>query len=94
MRRLVFLISNVWHLSGGQESLIYTQQFKHNLINTSTVKQLNSISVTGLILLLSMLSSCAAVEGIFKLGMGFGIFIVLAIIIVIVVVVMRAGKNK
>jgi hypothetical protein len=50
---------------------------------------------TNLAILLSLitLSSCSAIEGIFKAGMGFGIFIVVFIIVLIVVVVMRFNKK-
>jgi multisubunit Na+/H+ antiporter MnhB subunit len=41
-----------------------------------------------------LLSSCSAIAGIFKAGMGFGIFLVIAIVIVIIVLISRAGKNK
>ncbi len=52
----------------------------------------------GLLLFLSailplFLSSCAAVEGIFKAGMGFGIAIVVIIIVVIVFLITRMGKK-
>jgi hypothetical protein len=43
--------------------------------------------------LFGMLSSCSAVAGIFKAGMGFGIFIVVVIVIGIIVLVARAGKK-
>lgn len=45
-------------------------------------------------LLMSLLSSCEAIAGIFKAGMGFGIFIVVAIIIAIIAVVIRFNKHK
>ena len=45
-------------------------------------------------LLTSLLSSCEAITGIFKAGMGFGIFIVVAIIIAIVAIVIRFNKQK
>ena len=38
-------------------------------------------------------SSCSAITGIFKAGMGFGIFIVILIIVVIVALVMRSNKK-
>ena len=40
-----------------------------------------------------LISSCSAVEGIFKAGMDFGIFIVIAVILIIVVVVVRIRKK-
>ncbi|MBC7381939.1 MAG: phosphatidate cytidylyltransferase [Bacteroidia bacterium] len=39
-----------------------------------------------------LLSSCSAIAGIFKAGMGFGIFIVVAVIALIIFFISRAGK--
>jgi len=50
-------------------------------------------SAFNLILLALLFSSCSAIAGIFKAGMGFGIFIVIAVIILIAVLVMRSKKN-
>ncbi|MEJ8843463.1 hypothetical protein WG954_13825 [Lacibacter sp. H375] len=47
-----------------------------------------------LIAMISMLSSCQLVEGIFKAGMGFGIFIVVAIIGLILFLIFRFGRSK
>ncbi len=47
-----------------------------------------------LIAMTSMLSSCQLVEGIFKVGMGFGIFIVVAIIGLILFLIFRIGRSK
>jgi hypothetical protein len=41
---------------------------------------------------ITLLSSCDAIAGIFKAGMGFGIFIVLFVIILIVILVLRRRK--
>jgi hypothetical protein len=49
---------------------------------------------TLLILCTFLLTSCSAIEGIFKAGMGVGIFIVVAIIAIIVFVAMRFGKKN
>ena len=49
--------------------------------------------LTTLLFFSTLISSCSAITGIFKAGMGFGIFIVVAIIIVIVLVMRRAGKK-
>ena len=57
------------------------------------MKIANLLSVFALIILLSFLSSCAAIEGIFKAGMGVGIFLVLAVVVIIVVIIMRMGKK-
>jgi tetrahydromethanopterin S-methyltransferase subunit B len=45
-------------------------------------------------LLISFLSSCEAIAGIFKAGMGFGIFIVVVVIIAIIAIVIRVNKKK
>ncbi len=45
------------------------------------------------IVLVLLLSSCSAIAGIFKAGMGFGIFIVVLVIVVIAVLVMRSNKK-
>ncbi len=51
---------------------------------------------TALLLFLSafMFSSCEAIEGIFKAGMGFGIFLVILVIGVIIFIISKLGKNK
>ena len=48
-----------------------------------------------LILILTALSvsSCEAIAGIFKAGMGFGIFLVIAVIAGILFLVFRSGKK-
>jgi hypothetical protein len=45
-----------------------------------------------LIFLLFFLSSCAAIEGIFKAGLYLGIFAVIAILVVIVFIYMKVKK--
>ena len=45
-------------------------------------------------MLSSLLNSCEAIAGIFKIGMGFGVFLVIAVIVVIVYFITKAGKNK
>lgn len=57
------------------------------------MRKLNSLTIAALVMLTVLLSSCEAIAGIFKAGMGFGIFIVIAVIIVIVIVAMRMGKK-
>ena len=47
-----------------------------------------------LIAMMTMLSSCELVQGIFKAGMGFGIFIVVAIIGLILFLIFRMGRGK
>jgi predicted Na+-dependent transporter len=56
----------------------------------NTILQVTSL----LILCIVFLTSCSAIEGIFKAGMGVGIFIVVAIIAIIVFVAMRFGKKN
>jgi len=46
------------------------------------------------IIISGILSSCSAVVGIFKTGMGFGIFISFTIIIIIVAFIIRSSNNK
>lgn len=46
------------------------------------------------ILCILFFTSCRAIEGIFKAGMGVGIFIVVAIIALMVFVAMRFGKKN
>ena len=57
------------------------------------MRKLNSITVAALVMLTVLLSSCEAIAGIFKAGMGVGIFLVVAVVIVIVIVVRRMGKK-
>ena len=47
-----------------------------------------------LLSMLCLLSSCEAIAGIFKAGMGVGIFIAVAVVLLIVFLVMRAGKKS
>ena len=58
------------------------------------MKNVNLFKSLILLLVASTLSSCEAIAGIFKAGMGFGIFIVIAVIIIIIFMVMRMGKGK
>ena len=55
----------------------------------------NSYFFNGLILILLILvvSSCSAIAGIFKVGMGFDIFIVMAILVLIIGIVMKLKKK-
>ncbi len=46
------------------------------------------------IALLTTVSGCEVVGGIFKAGMGMGIFIVVLVITIIIFLVTRIGKNK
>lgn len=58
------------------------------------MKNINPITVVVFMLLSTLVSSCAAVTGIFNAGMSFGIFIVVLIIVAIAVLVMRSNRNK
>ncbi len=58
------------------------------------MKNLHFLTAFILVLLSFGLSSCEAIAGIFKAGMGFGIFIVMAIVGIVVFISMRARKNK
>ncbi|WP_309608840.1 hypothetical protein [Flavobacterium sp.] len=40
-----------------------------------------------------MLTSCSAIEGIFKAGMGVGIFVVVAIVLVVIFIITRFTKK-
>ncbi len=39
-------------------------------------------------------SSCSAVEGIFKAGMSVGVFAVILVIAIIVFIIIKIGRNK
>lgn len=45
-----------------------------------------------LMLVMSMLTGCEAIETIFKAGMGFGIFIVIAVVVLIIWIISRFRK--
>lgn len=51
-------------------------------------------AIITLVALLTTLSGCSVVGGIFKTGMGVGIFIVVVVIALIIFLVTRIGKNK
>ena len=57
------------------------------------MKKYNFFTVFTLFIISTTLTSCEAIAGIFKAGMGFGIFIVVAVIAIIIAIVMRAGKK-
>lgn len=58
------------------------------------MKKLNFFTASILLLISFTLSSCEAISGIFKAGMGFGTFIVIALVGIVVFIAIRAGKNK
>ena len=57
------------------------------------MKHSKMLTAFALILFSLQASSCSAIAGIFKAGMGFGIFIVVVIIIIIALIAMRSGKK-
>lgn len=57
------------------------------------MKKLNPLLAIVLVMVASSLTSCAAIGGIFKAGMGFGIFAVLAVLVIIVFGIMKM-RNK
>jgi len=57
------------------------------------MKNANVLSTLILILFATFLSSCEAIGGIFKAGMGFGIFVVLAVVVLIVGLFIKMGKK-
>jgi hypothetical protein len=63
----------------------------HGYIKTTSMKNLRMLFL--LVLMSTVLTSCEAIAGIFKAGMGFGIFLVIAVIALIAFFVMRAGKK-
>jgi len=56
------------------------------------MKNLKALIAYALLLTL-FTSSCSAIAGIFKAGMGFGIFIVVIFIVIIAAIVMRINKK-
>ena len=70
------------------------QDHLNKISNQKKIKPFNSITVLGLFAITFLLSSCEAIAGIFKAGMGFGIFIVIAIIGIIIFLVVRMGRSK
>lgn len=57
------------------------------------LKKTNLLTVFYLLIISMTLSSCEAIAGIFKAGIGVGIFIVIAIVAVVVFIVMRVRKK-
>lgn len=54
----------------------------------------NAIRLGVLLMILVSFTSCEAIEGIFKAGMGFGIFIVIAAIAVIIFIISKIFGKK
>ncbi len=53
----------------------------------------NLLNILGIILII-VLSSCSAIVGIFKAGMGFGIFLTVVVVVVIILILVKAGNKK
>ena len=53
----------------------------------------NSVQVALLAIIMAGLTSCSAIAGIFKAGMGFGIFMVILVIGLIIFIASRMGKK-
>lgn len=51
------------------------------------------LRIVPMFLLSFLLTSCDAIAGIFKAGMGFGIFIVIAVVVVIIGIIVKLGKK-
>lgn len=58
------------------------------------MKKVNPLTVITLFLLSLFFTSCEAIGGIFKAGMGFGIFIAIVAAVLIVIIVFKFAKNK
>jgi hypothetical protein len=78
---------HVFCLRGYSNSSLWSFIFKRTIMKNSIL-----LSVT-LFILSSLFSSCAAIAGIFKAGMGFGIFMVVLVIAAIVMLIVKAGKK-
>jgi hypothetical protein len=52
------------------------------------------VSYTFLISLLTCVSGCKIISGIFKTGMGVGVFLVLIVVAIVIYFFSRMGKNK
>jgi hypothetical protein len=57
------------------------------------MKNLKLLALLSLSIFSIVISSCSAIAGIFKAGMGFGIFIVVVIVVIVVVLIMRASNK-
>jgi len=58
------------------------------------MKNSNLLNFPVFLLLTLMLSSCEAIAGIFKAGMGVGAFGVIAVIVLVIFVITRVFKGK
>ncbi|TGD59716.1 hypothetical protein [Flavobacterium humi] len=54
----------------------------------------NAIRLGMLLMAMSLFTSCEAIEGIFKAGMGFGIFLVIAGIAVVIFIISKVFGKK
>ena len=58
------------------------------------MKNSSTFNLFFLMLMSFTLSSCEAIAGIFKAGMGFGIFLVIAVVALIIFIIMKAMGGK
>ncbi len=58
------------------------------------MKKISIFALPLTFILLTLLSSCEAVAGIFKAGMNVGMFIVIAVIVIIIAVVIGLFRRK
>lgn len=54
---------------------------------------MKKIQIIWLVLLTALLSSCDAIAGIFKAGVGFGIFIAALVVALLIYLISRMGKK-
>lgn len=73
--------------------LFYYQYIQIQMDTNQNNNYKQFFKIIALFLLLFLLSSCDAITGIFKAGMGFGIFIVITVVVVIVGIVIKLGKK-
>lgn len=62
-------------------------------MKTNRNKIQSLLGIIPMFLLLFLITSCDAIEGIFKAGMGFGILILIAVLVVIIGIVVKLGKK-
>ena len=76
---------------------LFSINLKSSFVKIQNIGQMkkttNIIAFAFLFLFLILASSCAAIAGIFKAGMAFGIFIVFVIVVIIAVIIIRANKK-
>jgi len=58
------------------------------------MKKFNYITISILLSMSFMMSSCEVIGGIFKAGMGVGAFAIIAVLVLIIFLVTRLGRGK